>query len=155
MDSVLSRLKDFTQDSELRNRLLGGYCDEFNEVILSILNDVELLEKEEAAVADIGRIATFMETIKEMLLFNANTPDALHLFKDSSLLVFNWNNNTHNNAALAGTVNAVDNLVEGNLTLRETIQILKKMNDRMSNLQSWSPPAFEVSQHLMDALKKE
>lgn len=70
-------------------------------------------------------------------------------------LVFNWNNALLQDAELVTRIRATSNIVESQLTMLDTINLLKKLLKQGHDMKNWSPPAFELSRHYLETLEKK
>lgn len=68
-------------------------------------------------------------------------------------LVYNWNENTIKSPSIKEECIYTQRLIEDFVSMKEVLDNLKFMNDRLKNFKSWTPPAFEISKHFIDYLE--
>lgn len=97
------------------------------------------------------------EVVNLFLSIAVNQPIA-PIFRDLSrfylLLVFNWNKELGKRADIEASVSTVQRIVEGQMTMIDTINILRALLERARKTQQYSPPAFELSRHYLESLDK-
>ena len=81
------------------------------------------------------------------------------IFRDLSrfylLLVFNWNKELGKRPDIELSVSAAQRIVEGQMTMIDTINLLKTVSERLQKLSGYEPPAFELSRHYLQSLEGE
>lgn len=133
---------------------LGKSIDEFKQSFNYMQSNIKELENEneELTKGDNNQILKTVKVIKERYLNNP-VDNKFSCFADAWIyLVFNWNNNTIKSPTIKEECDYVHRLIEDFLTMKEVLDNLKYVNDRLKNFKSWNPPAFEVSKHFIEYL---
>lgn len=120
------------------------------------------LMKKQLALEKFDKEATGKEksTVKEalnMLLSIAVNQSMKPILRDLEiqfgLLAFNWNAAFGKRPDIANISITIKNVVNKTLSLIEAIDIIKKLTDKVRNLERFSPPAFELSKHYLKSLE--
>jgi len=104
---------------------------------------------------------TYHEVLNTMLMvsssvLNAPIDKSFSKFITSfSELIYNWNANIWKDEVFHQICLYMSRTVELRNTMLETVNIIKDVEDRMRDLSSWSPPAYEVAKEYFDQLLKE
>ena len=81
------------------------------------------------------------------------------IFRDLSdtylLLVFNWNQALGKRPDIEKDVKLVDMVIKGQLTMLDTIRVLRQLLPRLKTIGQYEPPAFDLSRAYLNSLKKE
>lgn len=72
-----------------------------------------------------------------------------------SELVFNWNSNSYKDELLRQIPLFMNRFIEVRNTMTTTTTIIKDVDQRMRDLNSWTPPAYEISIDYFEKLLKE
>ena len=155
MNETIKRMNNLFNNEQMSKKLLTNMAGKYEKVFRDMLVDIRLIEKEGFKTTDINieDVKYICDVIKHRVLVERNSKDSLSFFKDFVLIVFNWNNNTVRDSKLKVDTDSIFNFIDGQFTMRDTIEIMKNMNARMIDLQNWNPPAFKISQSLFDSLK--
>ena len=158
MNNTIKHLSDFFENRDLMNLTLGGHSGLYVDVFRLIVNDIEKMndnDDHEAKYVGVSKdtMNELIGKIKHRIIFERNNASSLNFHRDFLLLVFNWNNNIFKNEKLGIELEVISKLIESEFTMRDTIQILKAMNEKMADLRNWNPPAFEISKSLFNKLK--
>jgi hypothetical protein len=90
------------------------------------------------------------------LILNGPIDNSFSKFITSfSELIYNWNENLWKDKVLKHICLYMSRNAELRNTILETVTVIKDMEDRMRDLSSWSPPAYEVSKEYFELLLKE
>jgi len=154
MVETINKMKVFFENKQATRKVLAGAAEKYKEVWTMLFNDIALIEENKPAIADMRNVSDIVRHMKNWVMFEAMNIDTLRFINDFALVIYNWNNNSHRDPRLHDDCTFIMNLTDGNLSMRDTINILKHLNKRMSDLRSWNPPAFEISKSLMNSLKK-
>jgi len=100
--------------------------------------------------------STVKEALNMLLSITINQP-MKPILKDLGiefgLLAFNWNKVYGKRPDITSTVISIDNVVRGTLSLTESINIIKRLAQKLKEMEKFSPPAFELSRHYLKSLK--
>jgi hypothetical protein len=81
------------------------------------------------------------------------------IFRDLSstylLLIFNWNQTLGKRPDIERDIKLVDMGVKGQLTMLDTIRVLRQLLPKMEAMGKYEPPAFNLSRAYLDSLKEE
>lgn len=153
MNPTMKKLENLFNNSDLGTRLLGSNYNHFKHVYQDIMADILLLEKEQDPVADYKKILDLVRQIKQWVSFEHATAEQLSMLRDFSMLIFNWNNSGYQNKLISMGCHSIRDIIDGNLTMRDVINITKEVTKRMAEMKSWNPPAFEISKSFMESMK--
>ena len=113
---------------------------------------------EDTEVAASGEEKSRVKEVVNLFLSIAVNQPIVPIFRDLSrfylLLVFNWNKELGKRADIEASVSAVQRIVEGQMTMIDTINILRALLERARKTQQYSPPAFELSRHYLESLDR-
>jgi len=102
--------------------------------------------------------STVKEAVNSFLSIAVSQPITL-IFRDLSrtylLLAFNWNRELGKRQDMESEIRAVQGIVEGQLTMLDTINLLKTLLQRGREMLDYRPPAFELSRHYLESLREE
>ena len=155
MKETIGRLNNLFNNTVLQNKMLKNRAGEYEKVFRDIDQDINLLEDDNFELTGVvkNEVLSILDVMKNCVLFERNDQEELSFMKDFTLVIFNWNNNVGEDQKINIETKLITNVIEGQLTMRETIEIMKAINERMITLQNWNPPAFKISQSLFNALK--
>jgi hypothetical protein len=81
------------------------------------------------------------------------------IFRDLSttylLLVFNWNQVLGKRPDVERDIKLVDMIIKGQLTMLDTIRVLRQLLPKLKAMEQYEPPAFDLSRAYLNSLKKE
>ncbi len=132
------------------------------ELILSVFNLMEknmndLVEDKEVKVSDKDK-----ENVKRVVNIFLNVAvdqPITPLFRDLShcylLLAFNWNKELGKMKNVENIIKAVQRITDGQLTMVDTISLMKQLQARLKSFQNYNPPVFELSRHYLETLIEE
>ncbi len=125
------------------------------EIMVCQMNNLAEDTEVEASGEEKSRVK---EVVNLFLSIAVNQP-IVPIFRDLSrfylLLVFNWNKELGKRPDIETSVCAVQRIVEGQVTMIDTINILRALLERARKTQQYGPPAFELSRHYLETLNKE
>ncbi|MBA7575291.1 hypothetical protein ES708_17112 [subsurface metagenome] len=132
-----------------------GKVHEALEIMESQMNDLAEDKEVEASGKEKSKVK---EVVNLFLSIAVNQP-ILPIFRDLSrfylLLVFNWNKELGKRIDIETSVSAVQRIVEGQMTMIDTINLLKTVSERLQKLNRYGPPAFELSRHYLESLEEK
>jgi len=70
------------------------------------------------------------------------------------LLAFNWNKSFGKRPDIVQVAQNITAITQGNLSLVQSINIIKSLTERLRNVQRFTPPAFELSKAYLETLQK-
>lgn len=111
--------------------------------------NVEVSEEEKSRVKQVAGL---------FLSIAVNEP-IVPIFRDLSklylLLIFNWNKELGKRPDIENQISTAQKIVMAEMTMVDTISLLKTLLKRGREMKSWSPSAFELSKHYLETLNKE
>ena len=105
-------------------------------------------EKDLAAVTEVVNFFSLIATEKPI------TPIFGDLSQTFLLLVFNWNVATVGDKNIDRSIKLVDAIVNSQMTMRETIELLQKLLEKAKKANQYEPPSFNLSRAYLENLKK-
>lgn len=153
MNELIQKLKDLFNNQDLQYKLLKDRSINVRNEVLDIITDIEKMQAGEDSGLPASAVDALLSSLKQKLLMDPNTKESFDLVADIVLLVYNWNQNTHKSPAVDAELNAITVLVDGNITMRDTVDLLQLLGAHLGHLQNWTPPAFQISAHLFDRLQ--
>ncbi len=120
-------------------------------IMESQMNDLA----EDKAVEASGEEKSRVKEVVNLFLSIAVNRPIVSIFRDLSrfylLLVFNWNKELGKRPDIELSVSAAQRIVEGQMTMIDTINLLKTVSERFQKLSGYEPPAFELSRHYLNS----
>ena len=83
------------------------------------------------------------------------TPIFRDLTNEFIILIAIWNEKIAQNIEIQKRIYSLRNFIDYHLSVVETIKELKSLLEKMKELQSFNPPAFDLSRHYLSYLQKE
>lgn len=156
MNDVMCKISNLFENKRLSTTILKGSLPLMEKVFRDIETDISKAEASDELVKTCAKESEITEVvylIKNTVLFEALTTDALSFYGDFILVMFNWNNNIGKIDKLTVEFRMISQFVKGEFTMRDTIEVMKTLGNRLSRLKEWNPPAFNISESLFNALK--
>ncbi len=117
----------------------------------------ELAEDKKIEVT--GEEKSRVKGIVDLFLNIAINQPIAPIFRDLSrfylLLVFNWNKELGKRADIESQIATIQKIVTAQMTMLDTIDLLKYLLKRGRDTRNWNPPAFELSRHYLETLEKK
>ena len=159
MEEAIERMERFFNNETMLSSTLhgnGGKFKELGTLLFENIGDLSAGKKvKEGNGVSIQRITENLDLVKHYVLFEPISKDMVGFFKDWVAVLFNWNNNITKDDEFAAKCSQVEMFIDGRLTMDETIGLLRTIGERMNNLRSWNPPAFEVSKSFLNYLDED
>ena len=153
MDELIQKLTELFNNDDLQYKLLKARGVNLRNTVLGMIADIKQMQAGKDSGLSIRDVETSVASLKQKVLMEPNTRESLDLVKDIVLLIFNWNQNSVQSPVIEQELTTITHLVDGDLTMRDTITLLQMMGQHMDGLQSWTPPAFQISSHLFNRLQ--
>ena len=140
----LMKFRDFS-------RLFGRLSGEAKETIEMCIEDMERMASGTKIVGDLSRVNRITSLLLDKVT-REYISRYLHDFCEVCMLLFyNWNLSIENTSnELATKIRAVDRLVKAHYTLLDAINVLRDLIRR-----PYTPAAYELSRHYLDAIRNE
>lgn len=107
-----------------------------------------------ASNTDRGKVKEAINLFLNIAVYQPIVP----IFRDLSqvylLIAFNWNKEL-GRPDIQTAIQATRNIVSGQMTMNETINLLKTVSERVQKLNRYEPPAFELSRHYLKSLEEK
>jgi len=156
-ETVSKIKKIFEWEVDLR-RVFGPRLDKVKKALEIMECQMDDLAEDIEVEASGEEKSRVKEVVNLFLSIAVNQP-IVPIFRDLSrfylLLVFNWNKELGKRADIEASVSTVQRIVEGQMTMIDTINILRALLERARKTQQYGPPAFELSRHYLETLNKE
>lgn len=136
---------------------LGRKKQLFTNVYNIVSNHIDDMENDKEINQDYS-FDEISESVKFALDYTTDrylNEDLTHFFRAWFMFIYNWNSNVKNEENIARNCKSGLRLLDQNLSIKETIGIMKKCNEQMRRLSNWMPPAFEVSRHILNRIDNE
>lgn len=72
--------------------------------------------------------------------------------KNISQLIYNYNDNSFKDDSLKIRSTFLTNFLDGYLSLRESINLIRNLSNSLSQYAEFNPPSFELSKHYIDSI---
>lgn len=153
------KLKYILGHSEL-NTILGKKQQEVMKKAFSIMEkgmDDSLAGKEttEASGKEKSRVKEALNLLQNMVINSSMKPILRDLALELGLLAFNWNQTFGKRPDIEQTAKNIRAITLGNLSLIQSINIIKSLMERFKNIQHFAPPAFQLSRAYLDTLQEK
>ena len=154
VEQLFKEIEDFLNDEMESNIFLKDKREDFISTYNNIIKNIEEKEQNELLTSfkhDI--ILELIRYIKKILLYDPLKPYYANFIHNWIFLVYNWNENICQSGDIKSECELIKRLNENYLTMSETISLLKNLHQSLNNLNQWSPPAFEISKHVINKLE--
>ena len=152
MNETIDKMKKFFASDGAYRNVLQGSCEEFNRVWQGMYSDILRMKNDEDATTPRDSVLDTVVRMRRWLAFEQATKNQVEFFKDFALLIHEWNNSSIKDPNISIECRNVSDVAEGNLSMRDVTEIMKKVSQRLQDMQSWNPPAFEISKSYVDYL---
>jgi hypothetical protein len=123
-----------------------------------VTNQMERVYKNEHIEPSVEEKSLVRETVNLFVDIALGKPITA-IFRDLSstylLLIFNWNQTLGKRPDIERDIKLVDMGVKGQLTMLDTIRVLRQLLPKMEAMGKYEPPAFNLSRAYLDSLKEE
>ncbi|MBA7614890.1 hypothetical protein ES703_22164 [subsurface metagenome] len=155
---TVGRIKGILKYEADLKKVFGPRLDKVNGVFELMLRQMDDLAEDKAVEASGEEKSKVKEVVNLFLSIAVNRP-IVPIFRDLSrfylLLVFNWNKELGKRPDIELSVSAAQRIVEGQMTMIDTINLLKTVSERLQKLIGYEPPAFELSRHYLQSLEEK
>ncbi|GAI80579.1 unnamed protein product, partial [marine sediment metagenome] len=114
---------------------------------------------EDKAVEASGEEKSRVKEVADLFLSIAVNEPITPIFRDLSkfylLLMFNWNKELGKRPDIEKQISTAQKIVMAQMTMLDTIDLLKYQLKRGRDMRNWNPPAFELSRHYLETLEKK
>lgn len=155
---TVSKIKGIMKYEADLKKVFGPRLDKVKEALEIVECQMNDLAEDKAVEASGKEKSRVKEVVNLFLSIAVNQP-IVPIFRDLSmcylLLIFNWNKELGKRIDIETSVIAVQRIVEGQMTMIDTINLLKTVSERLQKLNRYEPPAFELSRHYLQSLERE
>ena len=149
--------KIFEFELELK-KVFGPRIDVIREVFELMQRQMNELAEDKVIEAS-GKEKSKVKDVVALFLSVAVNEPIVPIFRDLSepylLLVLNWNKELGKRPDIEATIDTTRKIVLAQMTMLDTIGLLKTLLKRGREIKNWSPPAFELSRHYLETLNEE
>ena len=155
---TVSKIKGIMKYESDLKKMFGPRLDKVQGALGLMESQMNALAEDKAVEASGKEKSRVKEVVNLFLSIAVNQP-IVPIFRELSrfylLLVFNWNKELGKRPDIELSVSAVQRIVEGQMTMIDTINLLKTVSERLQRLNRYGPPAFELSRHYLQSLGGE
>jgi len=153
---IEKKINIFLNDPKIFNE---DQVDMIQKGVGIVFEDVQLLvDGNKKIEQNIKRVAPVMDcvlAVSSAVLeapINKEFSDFIHAFSE---FVFNWNSNTYKDELLRQIPLFMNRFIEARNVMLTTTTVIKDVDQRMRDLSSWNPPAYEIATDYFEKLLKE
>lgn len=154
-----AKLLDLYGSVSIREFLGRESYYEIGEIQKVIIADMEAGFKEDPVQsATEEEIEWIIDNVLKMeRFFILNKINDIVLSYSTTLLLFiaNWNDNTLRDSRIKESIERLSSIIDGSLTLRETIRINKIILQELNRYKEYKPVAYESARHFEDNINEE
>jgi len=156
-ETVAKIKKIFGWELELK-KVFGSRIDKVKGVFELLQRQMNELTEDKAVEAS-GEEKSRVREVADLFLSIAVNEPIVPIFRDLSrlylLLMFNWNKELGKRGDIGKQISTAEKIVTAQMTMFDTIDLLKYLLKQGRNMRNWSPPAFELSRHYLESLDNE
>ncbi len=154
----LSKIKEILKyENDLRKVFAENQLQTIRKGLETMESQMEKLAKDEQVQAS-GQDKSTVKGVTDIFLNVAVNQPMIPISRDLTLnyllLTFNWNLALGKRPDIEQNIKAVQGIVRGEMTIVDAINTLKALLERAKSLTQYTPPAFELSKHYLESLKK-
>lgn len=153
------KLKYILGHSDLNTILSPKQQEIVKKAFALMQSQMDVLVAEKAVVQAKGKEKSLVKEALNLLLntvINASiSPILKDLALEFGLLAHNWNKKFGKRPDIDQVVNNIGGVISGNLSLIQSISIIKELTRRFKDLQRFIPPGFELSRAYLESLKTQ
>lgn len=159
-EDVVKNIEEFFDCGKQYEDFISSQLLQKTRSIYGIIRDqISVLEKDEVVDEIILKETSVLikEIFRQLLnsfLINPISPQIALFIRSYCQLVFNWNVNTIADKELTESVLILQRLVDGHVTIMESITMLKELTEYLTRVKSWLPPTVDISKHYFDILQR-
>lgn len=155
----LSRVKSIMKYGQELNKTFGQHQVRAIKKGLAIMEEqMEKLAQDEQVQVS-GEDKSVIKEVSDIFFDICVEKPISQFFRDLSqgyvLLIFNWNQALGKRPDINQKIKGVKSIVEAQMTMTDTIELLKILLQKNRNLTQYEPPAFELSKHYLESLRSE
>jgi len=136
--------------SEEGNKKIGQTLN----LIIGQLEKVYKNESVEPTNEDKSLVKETVDVFINIAINESITPIFRDLSETYLLLVFNWNQTLGKVPSIGKNIKLVDMIIKGQLTMLDTIYVLRQFLPKIKEMGRYEPPAFDLSRAYLDILKE-
>jgi len=155
-EDTKSEIIEFMGDTRFIE-MFQGKAEHIKNIIADIFDDIELLMKNEDIESlkfkcDKIRIEDGVDTIMYVAVEFPISEIECDLLKNITQLFYNYNDNVIKDESIKIRSSFLTNFLDGFLSLRDAINIIRNYSRSSERLTKFNPPSFELSRHYIDSL---
>jgi hypothetical protein len=103
---------------------------------------------------DKNQIETVLDLLLQIVIEKQITPILKDLVNEFVILAADWNENVGQKIEIRQKIYSLRTFIDYHLSVTDTIRALKVLLKRVEEIQKFTPPAFELSEHYLKSLQK-
>jgi len=153
VEEILRKIRELIDENVFRDL----YPKQWNSFRRMFLDFIEAIKSNKPiSVKEYkGKIDSFIEFTKEILLFNALDADTRQKIRELLVFLYNVNNNSDKDEDIARDIMLCIKIIDSCLTLNELIGVSRTVITKMRHTLLYSPPAFELAPHYLKTMLDE
>lgn len=167
LDQCLQTIDKCLSEIHLFNKIIRFHRNEgFRSVFIRITGHIRKMDNNDTTdYLDISEdeINKTLIMTRDILIDNPIDDSMFEFFKAWLMLIKNWINNivsieNFKNIDFSNSKKIIyqcETLIDNFLTMKESIDIMKRLLSRIDNFRHWMPPAFEVNKSFLRYLDEE
>jgi len=122
-----------------------------------MFDDIELMMKAEKDETIVNKIELKdLGACLDALMFHSVefsiSEDECKQISNLSQLIYNYNDNLYKDRSIKIRSTFLTNFVDGFISFRDCINIVRNLNTTMNKYSNFNPPTFELSKHYIDSI---
>jgi len=155
-EDTKTEITEFLESPNLA-MLMEHHSQSFSNQIRNILKDIETMieepeDQDTERLCGIAELSMLTDTLMKTLLENATSDQMLDDLKNVCHLIYNYNDNTQKDNSIRTKCIFIINFIDGFVSLREAIQIIRNLKTSTEQLTKFNPPSFGLSKHYIDSI---
>jgi len=151
MQKLFKNIEGFIFHDVKCNVFFGREKGTFRMIYHGIRANIEEIDQEkELTDVEVDKVFRTVKFLREKVMYDPLDDQTRCFIGNWVYLIFNWNSNTGKSDKLKSECQLVERLVNGFITMHETMEIIKQVNRKLKDFKNWNPPAFEVSKSFIN-----
>lgn len=154
--NVVAKLRNILNYKLDMQKIFGQYAAQIEKVTNFVIADLDsVIDKRDFVISRerTNEVKQMVDRLTHIVTYEPIVPILRDLTMVCTLLFHNWNQNVVKDGSLETRIAILSRLVNMQLTLIETIEIMKRIGKKQHELSQYRPPAFELSRHYLKSLE--
>jgi hypothetical protein len=156
--NILAKINEIlAYEDDMKKSFSEGGDKKIRQTLDLIIDQLEKVYKNENVEPTDGDKLLVKETIDVFINIAIDKP-ITPIFRDLSktylLLVFNWNQALGKVSSIDKNIKLVDMIIKGQLTMLDTIHVLRQFLPKIKAMEQYSPPSFDLSRAYLNSLEE-